>query len=171
MLEQCVVADIGAADRVARDGDGTGADVLAGKRADGGAPERDGVAAQRGDGGAAAQDGSLVGVIDLVGGGDAGDGEVGLGDGRAQSSLLEQCVVAGVTATDRVAGDGDVFAGTEVFGIEGTCCRATKGDNITVKCSDCCGAAKCSGGKRVVGFVAGGQAGDGQISFAYGQFI
>ena len=53
-MHQVVVTDIATTDGVAASGDGTGADILAGKSAGGDAAQRDVVASEFGDGGAAA---------------------------------------------------------------------------------------------------------------------
>ena len=172
MLDQVVVAGIGAADGIACDGHGlAGAEVLICKGTCSRAAERDIVGAKLGDGGATAQDGSLVGVIDLGGSGDAGDGEVGLGDGAGCIVRIADAVVAAHVGIggilDRHARSAHgLVAGARVLVQERFAACVVDQITRTRKGSHSAGAGSSQG--AVIG-LAGCAGGDGQRCFVDGR--
>ena len=80
--------------------------------------------------------------------------------------MLDQVVVAGIGAADRVASDGHGLGGAKVLVSKGPHCGATQSNNITAQCGHGGSAGQRGNGVGVVGLVAGGEASHAQISLA-----
>ena len=164
MLDQRVVAGIGAADGVAAHRDGFAeCCVLVAEHAARSAAQRDHVAAQGSDRGRAGQGRGGGGVIHLVAGGQSRDGEIGRADVGGQSGLLDQRVVAGVGAADGVAAHRDGFAGCCVLVAEHAARSAAQRDHVAAQGNDRGRAGQGRGGGGVIHLVAGGQSRDREI--------
>src|SRR6185312_10926348 len=107
----------------------SGAYILGGECGGTAAPEGNAVGAKSRHGGSTTQRIGEGRVVHLVGGRHAADEEVGRGDVGRKSGGLNQGVVAGVGAGERVAADGDRLSGAYILG--GECGGATASQGNT----------------------------------------
>src|SRR5581483_7696311 len=115
-LDQVIVAGVGTIEGVTAEGyDFSGTDVLVGEHCLAGTAQSHAVLAQGGDRRGATQRGSGRRVVDFAADRQAVDEKVGTADGGSHVGRLNQCVVAGIGATQGVAAHGDELIRADVF--------------------------------------------------------
>ena len=169
LLQQVVVVIVATADQT-HAGDGHGFAIgcrLVCKRTNCGATQSDGVTGQGCHGGGAGQGCGRGGVINLVAGSQASDGQISLTDVSGQTRLLEQVVVVVVATTDQTqAGDGDGLGRSDVLVGKRACGCAAQSHGVTRQGGDGGGPGQRGNCVGVVYLVAGTQTSHAQVSLA-----